>query len=207
MGLDTIDELRSFCLELSNDKPSPGGGTASAAAGAMAASLLTMVCEITMRSKKHAKSRPELMNLMSVIIANRDELVALSLEDAQAYDQVVDAAKEKRADSGDSGEKKYQRALRHACEVPQSTAAACLRVLEAAVAVAGLGLRSASSDVGVAIHLARAGLEGAMMNVRINLDGITDLAFVKAAKAKLDVQKKQGDEAASSALALLAGNT
>ena len=204
MGLKTVEELRSFCLELSNDQPSPGGGTASAAAGAMAASLLVMVCEITGRSKKHESSRPELMNLKSGLVVQRDELISLSLEDARAYDLVVGAVRGRKAEPGDASEREYQAALKHASEVPQKTATACLRVLETAIAVAGIGTRSASSDVGVAVLLADAGFEGAAMNVKINLVDISDRSFVKAARGKLAVQMKQAKDAVSKTLAVLA---
>lgn len=204
MGLKTVEELRSFCLELSNDQPSPGGGTASAAAGAMAASLLVMVCDITGRSKKHESSRPELMDLKSGLAVQRDELISLSLEDARVYDLVVEAARSRKAKIGDASENEYQAALKHASEVPQRTATACLRVLETAVAVAGIGTRSASSDVGVAVLLADAGFEGAAINVEINLGDISDRPFVKAAQDKLGVQKRQAKHAVDKALAVFA---
>ena len=196
--------MRSFCLELSNDRPSPGGGTASAAAGAMAASLLVKVCEITSRTKKFEGSRLELMELESGLKNRRDELISLALEDARAYDLVVESVRKRRAGPGDTAEREYQAALKHASEVPQKTATACLRVLEAAIAVAGIGIRNASSDVGVAVHLAQAGLEGAALNVSINLTTLQDGAFVKAAQGKVDIQKRQAKDAAGKALAVLA---
>jgi len=204
LGLNTVEGLRSFCLELSNDHPSPGGGTASAAAGAMAASLLVMVCDITARSKKHESSRPELMNLKSSLTVLRDELIVFSLEDAKAYDLVVDAARIRKANPGDAAERDYQTALRHASEIPQKTATACIRVLETAVAVSGIGIRGASSDVGVALLLADAGFDGAAMNVNINLGDVSDQSFVKAAQDKLDIQKKLAKDAISKGLAMLA---
>ena len=201
--MKTVEELRAFCLELSDDHPSPGGGTASAAAGAMAASLLVMVCDITMRSKKNESAKPELMSLKSSLLSLRDELISLSLEDARAYDLVVEAARAQRTIPGQAIEGEFQTALKHASEVPQKTAAACINVLETAVAVAGLGIRSASSDVGVAVVLAEAGFRGAAMNVKINLDGITDRSFAMAASDKLGVQEKQVNSAVSKASAVL----
>lgn len=203
MGLDTVEGLRSFCLELSSDRPSPGGGTASAAAGAMAASLLVMVCDITMRSKKHEGAKPELMTLRSELVERRDELISLSLEDARAYDLLVDATRARKASPGDTSEADYQTVLKHASGLPQKTAIACLRVLETAVAVAGIGTRNASSDVGVAVELAHAGLEGALMNVGINLRAVSDQSFVKVAQEKADIQKRQAAEAVNKAMALL----
>ena len=165
--------------------------------------MMVMVCEITMRSKKYESSRPELLALRSGLTERRDELVSLSAEDAMAYDLVVAAARNRKAKPGDASEKGFQAALKHASEVPQKTAAASLKVLETAIAVAGLGIRSAKSDVGVAVHLARAGFEGAVMNVSVNLDGISDQAFVKSARERIDAQNNQARSAARKALEVL----
>ena len=144
------------------------------------------------------------MNLKSGLVVQRDELISLSLEDARAYDLVVGAVRGRKAEPGDASGREYQAALKHASEVPQKTATACLRVLETAIAVAGIGTRSASSDVGVAVLLADAGFEGAAMNVKINLADISDRPFVKAARGKLAVQMKQAKDAVSKTLAVLA---
>ena len=176
MGLESANQLRAFCFELSSDRPSPGGGTASAAAGAMAASLLIMVCGITSRSKKHESSRSQLEHLKQALETEREGLIKLAEEDAIAYDAVIAAIREeKRGMRGGSVD--LQAALMHAAEVPLETSAACQRILEHTAIVADIGIRSASSDVGVAVLLAEAGLGGAAKNVRINLREILDKAY------------------------------
>lgn len=196
--------MRSFCLELSNDRPSPGGGTASAAAGAMAASLLVMVCGITARSKKHASSAPELKRIGEVLEMERDGLIRLALWDARAYDSVMDAVRKKKADPGsESARREMDESLRRAAEIPLDTAASCLRILEQAAKVAGLGTRSASSDVGVAVLLAEAGLKGASKNVRINIDGIGDEAYVGNLVDKLRLWETEARDLASKAMTQL----
>jgi formiminotetrahydrofolate cyclodeaminase len=186
LGLDSLAQLREFCLELSSGKASPGGGTASAASGAMASSLLVMVCGITSRSKKHASSKPQLDRLSEALREERDVLLDLALEDALAYDRVVDAMKQlKNSQPGEDSAGGLQKALRHAAEIPLETASACLRVLEDSVKVAEIGIRSASSDILVAVLLAGAGLEGAAKNVRINLRDINDAGFAAGLENKL----------------------
>ena len=204
MGLDTVEGLRSFCLELSNDRPSPGGGTASAAAGAMAASLLVMVCAITARSKKHASSVSELTRLHEVLETERDGLIRLALWDARAYDSLMEAVRKARAEQGSKvAFKEMDEALRRAAEVPLDTAAACLRVLEYAEKVAELGTRSASSDVGVAVLLAEAGLNGASKNVMINLKEINDIGYVDNLAGKLRLWETEARKLADNTLARL----
>jgi len=183
--LKNIEALRSFCVELSSDAPSPGGGTASAAAGAMAASLLMMVCGITAKSKRHEPNKERLEALKAQLSMRRDELVNLSKEDARAYDAVVAAMRKNRETEKEVNPRTVQDALRLAAEIPMKTAARCIDVLEASIGVAELGIRSASSDVGVAVLLAEAGFKGASMNVRINLKDVRDSKFVESAEEEL----------------------
>ncbi len=185
MGLRSYEALKSFCLELSSDAPSPGGGTASAAAGAMAASLLMMVCGITAKSKRHEPNRERLEALKAQLSLRRDELIELSREDARAYDLVVEAMRKNRESESEENIRAVQDALKSAAEIPMKTAAKCVEVLEASIGVAELGTRSASSDVGVAVLLAEAGFKGASMNVCINLKDVRDSKFVESARERL----------------------
>lgn len=185
MGLKDIEALRSFCLELSSDAPSPGGGTASAAAGAMAASLLIMVCGVTAKSKRHEPNKEKLEALKAQLSVKREELIELSREDARAYDLVVESMRKNRESDDSENYHAVQNALKLATEIPMKTAAKCVEVLEDSIDVIELGTRSASSDVGVAVLLAEAGFKGASMNVRINLKDIQDSSFVEAAREQL----------------------
>jgi formiminotetrahydrofolate cyclodeaminase len=182
MGLRNVEALKSFCLELSSDAPSPGGGTASAAAGAMAASLLMMVCGITAKSKRHEPNKERLEALKAQLSMRRDELIDLSREDARAYDLVVEAMRKNRESANI---RTVQDAFKLAAEIPMKTAAKCIEILEASIGVAELGTRSASSDVGVAVLLAEAGFKGASMNVKINLKDVRDSRFVESAEERL----------------------
>lgn len=192
--------LASFCADLSSDKPSPGGGTASAAAGAMAASLLVMVCGITLKSKKHERDWSELELLKEKLASDRDELVQLADEDAKAYDLVVEAAKNKRQDSAGPAAREYAASLLNAAEVPMKTAFVCLRVIETAVRVAKIGKKSASSDVGVAIRLAEAGFRGAAMNVRINLSEMSRTKYADSLSERLEEGSVKMEKAVKAAL-------
>ena len=198
-----LEALRSLCLDLSSDAPSPGGGTASAAAGAMAASLLAMVCGITAKSKRHEPNRERLDALKVHLSAMRDELVNLAKEDARAYDLVVEAFRKSREHESKESVMAVQDALRFAAEIPMKTAGMCVDVLEASVGVAELGKRSAASDVGVAILLAEAGFKGASMNVRTNLRDLQDSTFVKSAGGKLASYDKRVKDLTSDALGRL----
>lgn len=185
MGLKDVEALKSFCLELSSDQPSPGGGTASAAAGAMSASLLIMVCGVTGRSKRHMDHWQEIKDLKTALIRRRDDLLSLAKEDANAYDALFEASKRQRASDTAENRKEFQASLRRAAEVPVKTAAECCALLEQSAVVAGLQTRSASSDTVVAVMLAEAGFNGASANVEINLRDIADTDFVQSTREGL----------------------
>ena len=124
MVLNNVEGLRGFCADLSSDSPSPGGGTASAAAGAMSASLLAMVCSVTGKKKKHEEHWQELGMLTNSLLTLRDELVELAQQDARAYDGLVEAMRRRRAEDTAEAEEAGRAALGEAIEVPQ-TGSAC----------------------------------------------------------------------------------
>jgi formiminotetrahydrofolate cyclodeaminase len=198
--LKDVKGLDEFCAELSSDEPSPGGGTASAASGAIAASLLAMVCRITRKRKKHEEHWQELDMMTDSILTLRDELVQLAMEDARAYDVLVEAMRKRKVETTTEAEDAVKSALGGAIEVPQKTARACARILEMSSRVAEIGVRSAYSDVAVAIHLAEAGVKGALVNVSINLEGSDDLEYVEAMKRDVKDQSDRASRAAKGAL-------
>jgi len=200
MGMKSLDGLRSFCDELASDQPAPGGGTASAAAGGMAASLLVMVCTVTRKSKKYEASWPEVDKLRPELDACRERLVALSAEDSDAYEGVVEALKARRQADTEETRGMVERAVAGATDVPQMTASECLKVLELADSVALHGSKSAYSDVGVAVLLANAGLKGALMNVMINVEGSVDEAYKESMMKEISQSRSKGDCLAKAAL-------
>lgn len=175
MELRFVQSLMDICEELASDQPTPGGGSASAAAGALSASLLLMVCKITRKAKGREGAWSELDELTSVLDVARKELVALAGDDAAAYEELAAAMREHRTQAGNPDVvDRLEGALRHAAEVPARTANMCAALLEHSARVAEIGVRGARSDVGVAILLADAGLRGAVMNVRVNLSDMKD---------------------------------
>jgi methenyltetrahydrofolate cyclohydrolase len=136
--------------------PTPGGGSASALASAVGASLLLMVAAL-----------PKTRN------GTDDD------RDTAAYDRVVAAYRMAKASPEEQAARKaaIQRALQGATDVPLGVMQRTVRALEAATAIAVHGYKSASSDVGVAIALLTAGATGAKLNVDVNLEAISDGAY------------------------------
>jgi len=164
----TLDELLE---RLSSSAPIPGGGSAAAIAGAMAASLVAMVAALTVGRAEYAEAEPMARELGATAASVRDELIELAQRDSEAYEAVVHARRLPR----DSDEHRAARAasladaVRLAAEVPLRTARVAVRAVELAAGIAPIGNRNAASDAGVAAQLASAAVRGAILNVRINL--------------------------------------
>lgn len=189
----TEKTLSQFCEELASGAPTPGGGAAAALAGATGASLVGMVCNLTVGREKYRAVELELQTILRQSDALRQQLLDLLEADARVYSQVMAAY---RLPRGTDDEKRartsaIQGALKAASEVPLSIARACGRVLDLCPAVAEKGNVNAVSDAGVGAILAASALESAALNVAINLASIKDAEFVTATRSEVESLKRE----------------
>jgi formiminotetrahydrofolate cyclodeaminase len=171
---------------LSSSNPTPGGGTASAIAGAMGTSLLIMVTGLAKSRNNTDDEKAALARAREALAPLTSRLTELADADAQSFDRVMAAYRQpKNTDAEKSARTQaIQTALQGATTVPLETLRACAEALSHARAVAEHGNRSAASDAGVAISLLSAAASGAHANVQINLDGIKDDTFKTATGAE-----------------------
>jgi len=170
------ESLSGFVGSVASPSPTPGGGSVTAHAGALAAALAQMVAGLTVGRKKYASVDAEMRDIAVRAAALGTALSALVARDAAAY-AIVYAAYKLPADTDEQQRVKAARvddALIHAAEVPLETARACADVAELALSVAERGNTNAASDAGVAALLAAAGCVGAAYNVRINVAALGD---------------------------------
>jgi glutamate formiminotransferase/formiminotetrahydrofolate cyclodeaminase len=172
--LTEATSLAGFLDDVAAATPTPGGGTVSAIAGAMAACLTTMVTNLSIGKKKYAAHADALRGIKREGEMLRRELMSLGRRDSEAFDAVLRAAKLPQAtpDEVAARERAAVAAGFEATRVPLATAGAALRVAELAAQVAKCGNVNAISDAGVAGLLARAAGEGALLNVQINLKSL-----------------------------------
>jgi len=169
--------------------PTPGGGSAAALAGAIAASLLAMVAAMPKTKAGTPEERAALDALHPTLMTLRAELVGLIDRDAASYDAVVAAYRLPKGTDEEKASRKaaVAAAMRLATDVPLQTARAAVALYRHADAVAAHGNPNASSDVGVARQLAVAAGLGAVMNVETNLSGLSDADYV--AQVRREVEK------------------
>ena len=166
--------LEEFATALAAGTPTPGGGSAAALAGALAAGLVGMVCDLTIGRDNYRDHEEALRAVRGRAAALRRDLLALVDRDAQAYAAVVEARRLPRATAAEQAARTdaVARATLFATETPMATADACAALLGLAVEAASRGNVNAASDAGTAALLAYAGLRGGVLNVRTNLEGL-----------------------------------
>ena len=173
---DRLAELPTAELigRLASGAPTPGGGSAAALAGAMAAALVEMVCELTVGRDGGGADEAAVREIRSSASTRRQELMELAELDARAYDAVVAARRLSRQTDAerDARSLRLAGATREATEIPLRVAGAAAEVLRLAGRIAPLGNPHAVSDAGVAARLAAASVHGALLNVRINLPSL-----------------------------------
>jgi glutamate formiminotransferase len=163
----------------------PGGGSVSALAGALAASLGQMVAGLSRKKKAQAAHVDQLSVAVDELRRAADALAQAIDRDAASYDAVLAAMKLPQDSPTEQLQREaaIQAATRGAAEVPLQVAEAAAAVYERLGQLEGITSSSMLSDLRVGRLLAAAGARGALENVAINLEGITDAGFVGRMKA------------------------
>ncbi len=197
--------LDGFLGALASDAPTPGGGTAAAVAGAMGASLAEMVSGLTLSKEKYAASHEAVRPIAEASQLARAEFVGLAREDSEAYDEVVAARRLPKETEEQRAARAHRIALanQNAAEVPMRTARAAVRLLAALPDLAEKGNPNAVSDVGAAALLLDACVEGALLNVGINLSGIEDASFVSEMQRETAVLQEESQRLRSRVVAVV----
>ena len=197
--------LDQFLSALASASPTPGGGTAAAVAGSMGAALAEMVAQLTLAKEKYASSHDAVRPISEAAQLARAEFLRLAREDSDAYDGVVAARRLPKETDDQKLVRQLQVAVanRKAAEVPMRTAQAAVRLLAALPELAEKGNPNAVSDVGAAALLLDACVEGALLNVGINLSGIEDPAFVALMQRETAVVQEEAQRLRSQVVALV----
>jgi formiminotetrahydrofolate cyclodeaminase len=180
--------LRELLDAFASPDPTPGGGSASAAASAIGASLLLMVAGLPKTRENSDDDRAALTAAASALTGIQHQLANAVDDDTAAYDRVVAAYRLPKTTDDERAARSaaIQRALREATDVPLAVMRLSADALGHAGAIAAHGNRSASSDVGVAVALLRAGLAGARLNARLNLGSVKDASYTEAVRGEID---------------------
>ena len=166
--------LDGWIDELAGGSPVPGGGSAAALAGTLAAALVAMVARLTIGRKAYANVEVRAREILAEAEGLRAELRRLVDEDAVAYTGVSQAYKIQKDDPTRTAT--VDAALLEAARIPSEVAKRAARVLALAAEIGKIGNKNATSDANVAAGLAKAAVAGAVENVRVNVAGMSDPA-------------------------------
>lgn len=169
-----------------SSEPAPGGGSASALAGAAGASLLAMVAGLPRPGATEPADIERLKDAGIRATALASRLEGLIDEDSDAYAEVVAAFKRSKNTSEEKAARSaaIQRALTAATEAPLQVMRHCVEALALAPAVMELGNENATTDAQVGVGLLKAGLTGAGANVEINLGSLKDAHYVARVRSE-----------------------
>ncbi|HIN79651.1 MAG TPA: glutamate formimidoyltransferase [Planctomycetes bacterium] len=180
--------VSSFTDEVSRDSAAPGGGSIAALVGSLGAALAAMVCSITHGKKKYRKRRARMEEISIEAQRIKDQLIIAVDADTDAFNVVLEAmglpqeTDQEKCARAEAIREGYKQATR----VPLDTARLCLEAMKLALIAAEDGLPAGVTDAGVAGLVSRAGLEGAIYNVRVNLPEVGDEEWVGKVQSQID---------------------
>lgn len=207
-----MTEEKKICeyLEvLSSKAPVPGGGGASALAGALGNALGQMVVNLTVGKKKYAEVEEEMQEYLERLKNMQQEFLHLSDRDAAVFAPLAECY---RLPSATPEEKEHKETIMEeklldASMVPVEIMEKALELLEILDVLADKGSRMAVSDVGVAVQFTRTALLGAVMNVYINTKSMKNREKAEeinqGAKRMIKIGTSQADEIYEKVLAQL----
>jgi formiminotetrahydrofolate cyclodeaminase len=176
--------IEGFMNELASNSPAPGGGSVSALSSSLAASLASMVLNLTVGKKVYMgyddDTKKKIDDAIPQVNALKDKFMSFMDEDTKAFNEVMAAFKLPKDTDEEKAKKsrQIQEATIKATEVPLNVARNTMKIFEYLELAATYGNPNALSDAGVGALLALTGLEGAILNVKINLPGIKDEGYV-----------------------------
>ncbi len=192
--LDT-KTVREFIGELGSNSPAPGGGSVAALCASLSSALSSMVFNLTVGKKAYEALNEEEKALVNKYLEvsgrEKDEFLDLMNEDTEAFNELMAAFKMPKDTDEEKVDRstKIQLGYKAATQVPLKVARRSYEIYE-------YGNKNAISDGGVAALLAQGAIEGAILNVKINLSSIKDEAYTEEIRSELkrlseDGMKKQ----------------
>lgn len=191
----TKRSIHAYLEDLSAREPTPGGGSAAALVGALAAGLAAMVANFTQGRKKYAAVAPEVAERLADLGESLHVLEKLVQKDIDAYGAVGEGfAMPRGTDAERAARNKHiQQASVQATEVLFEIADACAAVSEHALWLVKHGNTNLISDAVMAVLLTESALRGTVVTIESSLGFIKDESVVSAMRERLAVYDKVAD--------------
>jgi formiminotetrahydrofolate cyclodeaminase len=186
-------KVSEFLDETASNSPAPGGGSIAALAASLGASLISMVCRLTIGKKKYADVQSEMETILAKSEKLRGQFTAIVDEDTQAFNAVMAAfALPKTSEEFKTlRAAAIQEATKQAAKVPLKLMKLCSEGIDLIDSLIMKGNQNSLSDAGVAALMFRSACEGAALNVAINLNSIHDASFVEQMRKETERYKNR----------------
>lgn len=194
----TEKSCKEFTALLSSSDPVPGGGGASAMAGALGIALGSMVGNLTLGKKKYENVQEEIKIILDKTAALQEELLALVEEDARVFEPLSKAygLPKNTDEERHKRDEVMEEALKLASSVPIKIMEKAIEAISLHEELALTGTRLAISDIGVGVLFCKSSLMGASLNVFINTKLMRDREYAREINSKLEEMLKDGIERA-----------
>jgi len=201
------ESIKEFCNLVASGNPTPGGGSVGAVVGALGASLVEMVANLTIGKKKYEEWEAEMEKIVERMEAFREKAFGIMNKDIEAFNKVMECYKLPNSSEEEKRfrKEKIQEALKEAADVPFELCRLTSNLVDDVLLVAKYGNKNLFSDAQAACELCRAAFNIGKANVNINLKLIKDESFKKTLsdeleelEAKLNYSLKVFEEIASS---------
>lgn len=181
--------LDAFTAALASKEAVPGGGGAAGLAGALAAALGAMVCNLTSGKKKYAEYEADIAAALEKLELTRKYMLRLVDEDAKAFQPLQKYLSLPKDDPERAAH--MDSALRVACFIPTEVLYSAAQTAEVLRSLADKGAKGAISDVGVGLELCRAAMRAARLNILINAAGMEDEVFAMTLRRECELVFEQ----------------
>lgn len=192
------EPLTRYLGDAAAAKPTPGGGSVAAIAGALASTMASMAANFTTGKERFKEVEAEIAEALGYLEESRTKLVDLAHQDMDAYTGITQAYRMRRGtdDEKAARDRAIQEAIKGSLGVVEGVLESCRDVLVATLRLAGIANPNLISDVGVAAELALGAAKAARINVLVNLVDYTDEAEKAAVRQRADRVVEQSEQIA-----------
>lgn len=192
--------VRDFLKEVDSNSPAPGGGSVSALASSLGVSLARMVAHLSFGKKKFEANDEEVKikfkKVFDECLDIKSQLDTLIDRDTEAYNLVMKAYSLPKStdEEKEARKQEIQKSLKLAIETPYEITKLSARAISLLETILKYGNQNAITDVGVGTLLLFSGLEGGILNVKVNLLSIEDENYVSTMKKELEELRTKARE-------------
>lgn len=178
-------DLIKFLNEVDSNSPAPGGGSVAALASSLGVSLARMVAHLSFGKKKYEANTDEVKEAFvknfDELVKIKDELNVLIDKDSEAYNTVMSAFKLPKETDEEKAIRnaEIQKCTKFAIQTPYDIVVLSGKAISLLATILEYGNQNAITDIGVGTMLLMTGLEGGILNVKVNLSSIEDTEYVE----------------------------